>query len=107
MKLEKALCLGVALLIPELALAKLPFSNELFGKVEGTLDFCTQIDPPKAEKYQEKKKLIVKNLPDNEVAEARATEEYKTAYHSTTEEAAKGPKDEAVKSCSAALEPKN
>jgi hypothetical protein len=107
MKLEKALCLAVALLIPELALAKLPFSNELFGKVEGTLDFCAQIDPHKAEKYQEKKKLIVKDLPDNEVAEARASEEYKAAYQSTTEEAAKAPREEAAKSCSAALESKN
>jgi hypothetical protein len=107
MKLEKALCLAVALLIPELALAKLPFSNELFGKVEGTLDFCAQVDTPKAEKYQEKKKLIVKGLPEKEVAEARESEDYKTAYATTLEEAGKGPQEEAIKSCSAALESKN
>ena len=102
MKIEKTLCLSIALLVPELALAKLPFSNDFFGKVEGTLDFCAQVDSTRAEKYLEKKKLVVKGLPEKEVADARESEEYKTAYGSTIEEAAKGSKEEAVKSCGAA-----
>jgi hypothetical protein len=100
------LCLAAALVLPLLALAELPFSNDLFGRVEGTLDFCAQADPSNAPKYQEKKKTLVKDLPEKEVAAARQTSEYQSAYKSTTEEAAKGPKDEAVKSCTAALDKK-
>lgn len=107
MRVQRILCFAAALLLPELAVAKLPFSNELFGKAEGTLDFCSQVDPPRAEKYQEKKKLVVKDLPEKEVAEARESDEYKSAYKSTTEEAAKGPKDEAVKSCGVLLQSNN
>jgi len=40
------------------------------------------------------------------VAEARASSEYKEGYDSATEEMSKQPKDQAVKTCAAALETK-
>src|SRR5207302_2994799 len=68
MKLLRILCAGAAILIPQLVLAKLPFSNETFGKVEGILDFCAKADPQSAPKYQEQKKALVKDATEKEVA---------------------------------------
>src|SRR5207302_9940167 len=76
MKLLRILCIGAAVLIPHLVLAKLPFSNETFGKVEGILDFCAKADPQSAPKYQEQKKALVKDATEKEVAEARQSQQY-------------------------------
>jgi hypothetical protein len=103
MKVFRTLCLGAAVLIPQLALAKLPFPNDAFGRVEATLDTCAQADPVGAPKYQERKKALVKDVPEKEVAEARATQEYKDAYDATTTEIGKQPKDKVVEACTASL----
>jgi hypothetical protein len=104
MKIYRILCLGATIVIPQLALAKLPFPNDAFGKLEGTLDFCAQANPEAAQKYQDAKKQMVHDVPEKEVAEARKTQEYKDAYQWTNDELAKVPKDKAVQACSAYLE---
>src|SRR5438445_224363 len=71
MKMFRILCVSAAILIPQLVLAKLPFPNDAFGKVEGILDFCAKADPQSAAKYQAHKKALVKDVPEKEVAEAR------------------------------------
>jgi hypothetical protein len=106
MKIRRILWLGAAIVIPQLALAKLPMPNDAFGKIEGTLDFCAQVDSKSAEKYQEQKKVLVRDVPEKEVAEARESPEYKDAYTWITDELAKQPKDKAVKACAASLEGK-
>jgi hypothetical protein len=103
MKIFRTLCLGAAIVIPQLALAKLPFSNDAFGRVEATLDSCTRADPAGAPKYQERKKSLVKDVPEKEVAEARTSQEYKDAYEATTTEIGKQPKEKAVEACTASL----
>jgi hypothetical protein len=107
MRMQRILCLATAIMLPELALAKMPFTNDLFGKVESTLDFCARVDPPAATKYREKKKVLVKGVPEKELAEARRTEEYKTSYGWISDELVKVPKNDAAKACTAALEIKN
>jgi len=104
MKVHRILCLGAALVIPQLALAKLPFANDIFGRIEGTLDFCVGANPKAAQKYQEGKKQLVRDVPPQEVADARKTKEYKDAYQLVKDEAAKMPKDKAAETCAAALE---
>jgi hypothetical protein len=104
MKIYRILCLVAAIVIPQLALAKLPFSNDAFGKIEGTLDFCAQVDPQAAPKYQEQKKQIVRDVPEQEIVEARDTQEYKDAYEWISAELGKVPKDKAAKTCAASLE---
>jgi len=99
MKIHRILCLFAVIALPQLAQATLP-PNSALGQVEGTLDFCAQVDPPSAAKYEERKKLLVQGQPENEVAEARKTTEYKEAYDSISEALGKVPKDQAVKSCS-------
>lgn len=103
MKTYRMLCLGIALAIVPVAFAKLPFSNQAFGTVEGTLDFCAQTDTGSAPKYQERKKILVKDLPEKEVAEARASQEYQDAYQGITTELEKQPKEKVVEACTAYL----
>ncbi len=104
MRIHRVFTLGIALFVSQLALARLPFSSEALGKVEGTLDFCAQADPPAAAKYQERKKALVKDVPEKEVAEARKTQEYRDAYDWITTELGKVPKDQAVQACAVGLE---
>jgi len=103
MKTQRMLCLGTVLVIAPVALAKLPFSNDAFGKVEGTLDFCAQTDTASAPKYQERKKMLVKDLPEKEVAEARASQEYLDAHQEMTTELEKLPKEKVAEACTAYL----
>jgi len=106
MKIHRILCLSAAILIPQLALAKLPLPNDAFGKIEGTLDFCAQIDPHSAAKYQEQKKILVRDVPGQEVEAARETTEYKDAYTWISDELGRLPKDKAARTCAASLEGK-
>ena len=106
MKIERILCLGAAIAISQFAAAKMPYTNDLFGKLEGTFDHCAQADPPAAKRYDAKKKAMVKDVPESELTKARESDEYKAGYKSVTEELAKMPKDEVQKACTAALESK-
>ena len=103
MRILRTLGLGAAILLPQLALAKLPFPNDAFGRIEATLESCTKADPAGAPKYQERKKALVKDVPEKELAEARASQEYKDAYDATTTEIGKQPKDKVVEACTAFL----
>jgi hypothetical protein len=103
MKIHRILCLSAALALPPLLLAKLPFSADAFGRVEAALDSCVQADPAGAPKYQERKKALVKDVPEKEVAEARASQEYRDAYDATSTEIGKQPKDKVVETCTASL----
>lgn len=104
MKIIPVICVGLAIAIPELALAKLPFENSVFGKVESTLDFCSQVDPPMAPKYEAKKKALVEGIPEKEVAEARETQEYKDGYNEAKTELTKQSKDEVASTCKGLLQ---
>ena len=106
MKIYRILLACAAIMIPELVNAKLPFTNEIFGRLEGTVDFCAKADPGSAPKYRELAKLLVKDVPDKELTEARMTSEYKDSYEGIGTELAKVPKDQAIKACKTSLETK-
>jgi hypothetical protein len=59
-----------------------------------------------AAKYQEQKRLLVRDVPEEEVAAARETTEYKEAYAWIGEELGKLPKEKALRACAASLEGK-
>ena len=105
MNIYRILGLSAVLALPQLALAKLP-PNSTLGQLEGTLDFCAQVDPQSAAKYQEFKKALVQGEPEKDVAEARQSSEYKNAYEAIGEALGKVPKGEAVKACTSFLEGK-
>jgi len=48
MKIHRILLACAAIMIPQLVNAKLPFTNDIFGKLEGTLSFCSKLNPPGA-----------------------------------------------------------
>lgn len=104
MKIKRFVYLSAALLTTQLALAKMPFSNEMFGKVEATLDYCAHIDSASAARYQQKKKDMVKDVPEEEVAAARKTDEYKKSYDELSAELAKMAKEDVSSGCAAALQ---
>jgi len=106
MNMNRMVCFAAAVLISQLALAKVPYTNEQFGKLEGTLDFCAQLDPPSAAKYEARKKQLAKDATEAEVAEARDSEDYKQSYEWISEELPKAPKADAMKACKAAQDAK-
>ena len=106
MKIHRMVLVCAAIMIPQLVDAKPPFTNDIFGRLEGTLDFCAKADPESAPKYRELAKLLVKDVPDKELTEARMTSEYKDSYEGIGTELAKVPKDQAIKACKSSLETK-
>jgi len=106
MKIHRILFVCLAIMIPQLVNAKLPFTNDVFGRLEGTFDFCAKADAGSAPKYREFAKLLVKDVPDKELTEAHMTAEYKDSYEGIGTELAKVPKDQAIKACKASLETK-
>lgn len=103
MKTHRILILISAILISQAALAKLPMSNDVFGKSEGTFDFCVQAKPSDAAKYQERKRSLVRGASDKEVADSRKTSEYRNAYDWITDQLGKLSKDHSVAACDAVL----
>jgi len=103
MKILHVVGLSAILALAPLAMARLPVPNEVLGQVEGALDFCSHVDPQSADKYQEKKKVFAQGASETELAEARASKEYKENYDAATEEMGKQPKEQAKKTCAAVL----
>lgn len=107
MRIQRMFYLVAAVLVAELALARMPFPNDVFGKVEGTLDYCARIDSQSAAKYEKRKKDLIKDVPEDEVAAARKTEDYKAGYEWISNQLLKMSKEETVSACAATLENKN
>jgi hypothetical protein len=107
MKILRVVGFSAILALAPLATAKLPVPYEVLGQVEGALDFCSHADPQSSDKYQEKKKAFTQGASEKEVAEARASKEYKENYDAATEEMGNQPKEQTKKTCAAALEGKS
>jgi hypothetical protein len=106
MKIVRVFCFSALLVLTSLAFAKLALPNDLFGKVEGGLDACAKANPESASKYMAKKKELTGDASEQELAEARASDDYKQGYAAGSDEIAKQPKEQAKKACAAALESK-
>jgi hypothetical protein len=103
MKISKLVCLAVVLSLAPLAIAKLSLSKDLLGKTEGLLDGCAKVDTASAAKYEARKKAITRDASEQELTDARASEEYKSAYDLMASGIEQMPKEEVVKACPAAL----
>lgn len=106
MKIKLLFGFALALTLCQFTFAKMPFSNDIFGRMESTLDHCAQIDKPSAEKYAARKKELVKDATSEEVEAARNADEYKAAYKDMSEQIAQMPKDDVMQACTAALQEK-
>jgi hypothetical protein len=107
MKKYGLLALGAALALPLVAHGKLAIPSETLGKVEANLDVCSQADSKSAEKFQGAKKILTQGATEQEIDDARGSDEYKHAYSLARKELEKKPKAELAKTCAAALEGKN
>src|SRR5690348_4932084 len=106
MKIKCLLGFALTLMLCQLTFGKMPFSNDMFGRVESTLDHCAQIDKSSAEKYAARKKELVKDATNEEVEAARNADAYKAAYKEMSEQLAQMPKDDVMQACTAALQEK-
>jgi hypothetical protein len=106
MKIRATFCLTV---LTALALASLAMANKLtmppqsLGQIEGTLKFCSDVNPKAEAQYKEFGKMLVKEATEEELKKVRTSSEYKEAYDSITEQLGKVPKNKAAESCTAFL----
>jgi hypothetical protein len=103
MKINRVLCLSLALAVPQFALAELPVSSQTLGQVEGILSFCTKMDSGLAKYYEQQSRALVGNATAKELAEARDSSEYKEAYEAINAELEKVDKERAADSCSSVV----
>jgi hypothetical protein len=103
MKIPLALSCCAALVLPQLASADLPFSKDAFGKIESVLNFCAKANPNSASLFEARDKMLVNDVPDKILAEARASSEYQDAYDVTADSLGKAAKEEAAKTCNGFL----
>jgi hypothetical protein len=99
MKLHRIVFACTLIMLPQLLNAKLPFSNDAFGKVEGILAYCAKVNPESAVKYQDAAKALVKDASEKEVTEARNSVEYKESIDSINAQLEKAPKENSIKAC--------
>lgn len=88
-----------ALVLTQLALADTPFSKRSLGMLESTMAFCAQSDPAAAPKYRAQVQSMLRGRPEAEVAKARDTSEYRTAYDSVTSALTDAPKEQVKQTC--------
>jgi hypothetical protein len=100
MKIHRILCLGIAIALPELAFAEIPFDIQTLAQIDGVIDYCSQLKPETADVYKQLGKLMEKSVPEKDLEAARNSKDYKEARKSVSEGISKVNKEEAAKSCS-------
>jgi hypothetical protein len=96
MKINCIQLICAAIMVPQLVSAKLPFSNDSFGRIDGIVAYCGKIDAGSSAKYQERAKLLVKDVPEKELTEARKSAGYKESYDSITAQLEKTPMENSI-----------
>jgi hypothetical protein len=94
--------LSAALAAPQVFAAELPAPAAL-GQMESLLDSCSKANPASAADYKKQREHLVQDVPDKDLAELRASDEYKGAYNEISERFEKASKAEAVKACKVLL----
>ena len=103
-KTGRIVCGCAALALAQSVLADEPtLSAQALGTVEGIVNFCAQVDPKAATRYQEQVKLLVQGAPEETVAEVRMSDAYRQAYDSVADAVSKGAERDAMKACRESL----
>jgi hypothetical protein len=90
--------LCTALAVPQVFAAELPAPAAL-GQVESLLDSCSKANPQSAPDYKKQRDKLTAGVAEKDLAEVRASDEYKGAYNEISDRFEKASKDEAVKAC--------
>ena len=105
MKIYSVLGLAaIVSVVPQRALAAPPVPPKALASVEATIDFCSRADSKSADKYKGWGKLVVRDMSEKELAEARGSSEYKEVYDTLSAELEKVPTKKAVDTCRASLQ---
>jgi hypothetical protein len=97
---RRALCLSLVVVVPRLALADLPYSTATLGQLEGILNFCSTLDPELAKNRERAMALLLGKVSPADLANARGSEEYQTAYDAISAELNKMDRQHAAETCS-------
>jgi hypothetical protein len=82
------------------------FPAKELGQIEGTLDFCSQLNPKAATKYRERGRALMGNTSEKNLIKARSFGEYRESYNWIDSELRKVSKDDAAKACTNFVEAK-
>lgn len=82
------------------------FPAKELGQIEGTLDFCSQLNPRAAAKYRERGRALMGNTSEKNLIRARSFGEYRESYNWIDGELRKVSKDDAEKACTNFVEAK-
>ena len=105
MKYFRNFCLTAVLIaVPQMAPAAPPMEPMTLGGLEATVDFCKQVDSKSAAKYDELDKKFTEGMTEKEIADARASKDYKDAHAAITAALKKTPADKAVETCRGLLD---
>jgi len=104
MKLRMAFS-ALVLSLPGLASADLALSSAALGQVEGILSFCSQKNP-KLASIKESPTMFVGKATADELAQARKSDEYKSAYELIAAELAKLDEESGTKACAGFVDSK-
>ena len=97
-KLLPLVWLSTALAVPQIFAAQLPAPAAL-GQMESVLDSCSKANPQSAAEYKKQRERLVQGVSEKDLAEVRASDEYKGAYKEISDRFEKESKEEAVKAC--------
>jgi hypothetical protein len=103
MKLSYICCLAALVAVPRQFAAMPPLPPGALGQLEASVSFCTQADGKFADKYRALGKKLIADMSEQDVAQARASTEYKDGFNAITTELKKLPADKAVESCRESL----
>jgi len=90
--------LSTVLAVPQIFGDELPPPAAL-AQLESLLDSCSEANPQSAPDYKKQRERLVQGVSDKDLAEVRASDEYKGAYKEISDRFEKASKAEAVKTC--------
>jgi hypothetical protein len=94
---------GLGLVLSTLAAAQKapapPTAASLLGTIDGTVNFCTKVNPKSAAKFKEMGQLITNGQSDEAIAQIRDSKEYKDTLDQTSKKLAALSTKEAAETC--------
>ena len=106
MKIYRILCLCAVIVFPQAAWAEPQSGNQSMEIVHAIIDFCAQVDPANASKYQKQSRLMfheVSALAERDM-DGKGEGKYVSAYEQTRTALGKVPKQDAIPACRGFLE---
>ena len=89
----------LSILAPAQTTTEIAKAGSELGALEGTLRFCSKVDPQSVDKYKQIGQLLTNGQSDEVVTKVRDSKEYKDALEQTTKQLEKLPAKQALAAC--------